>query len=102
MTSFENIFKKLKDVLGDSHLYDIWPDFSPEYDEEEFLQAKIGEHPIIMLHCASCDGPLDPRHPTCKQCIRSRIKKAKESIYPEREWVAVALFRLHPLERLES
>ncbi len=102
MTSFEYMFRKLKDVLGDPHLYEIWPDFSPEYDEEEFLQAKIGEHPVIMFHCASCEGPLDPRHSTCRQCIQFRLKKAEESLYPEKKWVAVVLFRMHPLETLES
>ncbi len=102
MTSFECIFKKLKDVLNDPYLYDIWPDFSPEYDEEEFLQAKIGDLPVIMLHCASCEGPSDPRHPTCKKCVNSRVKKAEESLYPEKRWVAVALFRMYPLETLRD
>lgn len=102
MVSFERFFRRLKEVLGDPQMYDVWPEFSPECDEDEFLQAKIGEHNVLMLHCASCDGPLDPRHPTCKQCMIFRIRKAKERLYSNKKWVAVALFRLHPIESLEN
>jgi len=57
VTSFERLFKRLKEVLEAPDLYEVWPDFKPEYDEEEFLQAEIGGFNVLLLHCASCEGP---------------------------------------------
>jgi len=57
MTSFEKIFVRLKEVLEERNLYDIWPDFESEFDENEYFRIEIGGLPVLMLHCASCEGP---------------------------------------------
>lgn len=58
MTSFEKIFVRLKEVLEAEDLYGIWPDFKNEFDGNEYFRIEIGENlPVLMLHCASCEGP---------------------------------------------
>jgi hypothetical protein len=58
MTSFEKIFVRLKEVLEAQDLYGIWPDFKDEFDGNEYFRIEIGENlPVLMLHCASCEGP---------------------------------------------
>ncbi|MEM2133384.1 MAG: hypothetical protein Q6366_016705 [Candidatus Freyarchaeota archaeon] len=58
MTSFEKLFTRLKEVLEDQDLYGIWPDFESKFDENEYFRIEIGENlPVLMIHCASCEGP---------------------------------------------
>jgi hypothetical protein len=33
MTAFDHYFYALKKILEQTDLYDIWPDFEPQYDE---------------------------------------------------------------------
>jgi hypothetical protein len=58
LTSFEKLFTRLKEVLEDQNLYEIWPDFESKFDENEYFRIEIGENlPVLMIHCASCEGP---------------------------------------------
>ncbi len=57
MTSFEKIFVRLKEVLEDQSLYETWPDFEGKFDVNEYFRVEIGGLPVLMLHCASCEGP---------------------------------------------
>ncbi len=57
MTSFEKIFVRLKEVLEDQGLYGTWPDFESEFDVNEYFRVEIGGLPVLMIHCASCEGP---------------------------------------------
>ncbi len=62
MTSFEKIFVRLKEVLESKDLYGIWPDFKDEFDSNEYFRIEIsGDMPVLMLHCASCEGPHSRR-----------------------------------------
>ncbi|MHA2060525.1 MAG: hypothetical protein ACW976_07090 [Candidatus Ranarchaeia archaeon] len=77
MTAFEGFFTELKRTLDDQS-FEIWPDFTPERDLEEFsiIQMKsLGN--VLILNCATCDGPSDLRHPTCEDCVQARRKYAK-------------------------
>lgn len=79
MTAFENYFNALKKILGDEKIYDIWPDFEPKYDAQEYTWTKLknlGE--VLILNCGVCDGPSDLRHARCKECSDKRSKIATE------------------------
>lgn len=75
MTCFESFFASLKRALGRSDLYDIWPEFEPVYDENEFTITtinRLGE--VLLLNCGLCDGPSDTRHPKCNLCVHRRVE----------------------------
>ncbi|MHA2406813.1 MAG: hypothetical protein ACXACA_00335 [Candidatus Ranarchaeia archaeon] len=76
MTAFEGFFNELKRTLGDQS-YEIWPDFTPERDLEEFsiiTMKTLGN--VLILNCATCDGPSDLRHNTCTDCVKTRREYA--------------------------
>jgi hypothetical protein len=80
LTSFENYFNALKKVLGDETIYDVWPDFEPQYDEHEYTWATLrGLGEVLLLNCGVCDGPSDLRHARCKECVEKRGKTTKEA-----------------------
>ncbi len=101
MTAFESFFEALKRVLGNPDLYDIWPDFEPVYDESEYAWTTLrGLGEVLLLNCGPCDGPSDPRHPRCEECIERRGRIAAEA-YREatgkvkEKWETVMLCRIH-------
>ena len=54
-------------------LYDIWPDFEPVYDENEYSWTTLRElGETLLLNCGECDGPSDMRHPRCDTCVKKR------------------------------
>jgi hypothetical protein len=80
LTAFENYFNALKKSLGDENIFDVWPDFEPQYDEQEYTWAtlkSLGE--VLILNCGVCDGPSDLRHARCKECVDRRSKIAMEA-----------------------
>jgi hypothetical protein len=80
LTCFENFFSSLKRALGHTELYDIWPEFEPAYDENEFTITtinRLGE--VLLLNCGSCDGPSDTRHPKCNWCVHRRVEYGVEA-----------------------
>lgn len=100
MTAFESYFDALK-KLCDSQVFDIWPDFEPQYDEREYTWTTLrGLGEVLMLNCGVCDGPSDTRHVLCKDCAEKRSKLAKEA-YQEatgrskEKWVTLFLCRIH-------
>lgn len=101
MTSFEQYFEALKKVLGKEDIYDIWPDFEPEYDEREYAWTTLrGLGESLLLNCGQCDGPSDMRHNRCKECIEKRkeiANKTYERIMgrPMEKWGAIILCRIH-------
>jgi len=101
LTSFENYFASLKKILGQEDLYDIWPDFEPEYDEREFAWTNLrGLGETLLLNCGQCDGPSDMRHKRCKLCVDHREKLAKETYRkvigrPIEKWSTIILCRIH-------
>jgi hypothetical protein len=83
LTAFENYFNALKKILGDENIYDVWPDFEPQYDEQEYAWAtlrSLGE--VLILNCGICDGPSSLKHIRCKECADRRSKIAIEA-YPK-------------------
>jgi hypothetical protein len=85
-------------------LYEIWPDFEPVYDENEFTWTnlrKLGE--TLLLNCGECDGPSDMRHARCKECVGKRSQTATQA-YNEatgrskETWSTVMLCRIHSPE----
>ena len=101
MTSFENYFNALKKILGNENIYDIWPDFEPQYDEREYSWATVrGLGEVLILNCGVCDGPSDLRHAHCKECVDKRSKVAKEAYQKatgrlKEKWVTLFLCRIH-------
>jgi len=80
MTSFEHHFSALKRALGENDLYDVWPDFTPQYDEYEYAWTTIrGLGEALLLNCGQCDGPSDLRHAQCKNCAEKRSLIAKDA-----------------------
>lgn len=80
LTAFENYFNVLKKILGDERIYDIWPDFEPKYDAQEYAWTtlkNLGE--VLILNCGVCDGPSDLRHTRCNECSDKRSKIAIEA-----------------------
>ncbi|MCD6088365.1 hypothetical protein J7K07_01420 [Candidatus Bathyarchaeota archaeon] len=101
MTSFENYFASLKKILGQDDLYDIWPDFEPEFDEREFTWTNLrGLGEALLLNCGKCDGPSDMRHKRCKECVKRREEIAKKMYHrvvgrPIDKWPTIILCRIH-------
>ena len=74
MTAFENYFNALKKILEDENIYDAWPDFEPQYDEQEYAWStlrSLGE--VLILNCGVCDGPSNLRHMRCKEIGRAHV-----------------------------
>ena len=101
MTCFEKFFNSLKKALGKEDLFDVWPDFTPEYDEKEFAWTTLrGLGEVLLLNCGVCDGPSDLRHIKCKECADKRSKMAKEAYQkatgrPKENWHAIILCRIY-------
>lgn len=101
MTAFENYFNALKKVLGDEAIYDVWPNFEPQYDEHEYAWTTLrGLGEVLILNCGVCDGPSDLRHVRCKECLKKRSKIAKETYQkttgrPKEKWSTLFLCRIH-------
>lgn len=101
MTSFEYYFSSLKKALGNETLYDVWPDFEPQYDKHEYawtVLRSLGE--VLILNCGVCDGPSDLRHVHCRGCVEQRSMIAKEAYQkatgrPKEKWSTVFLCRIH-------
>ena len=73
MTSFESYFKSLKKAIKKNDVYDIWPDFEPNYDRREYAWTDLrGLGEALLLNCSQCDGPSDMRHKRCKSCVDVR------------------------------
>jgi len=80
LTAFENYFNALKKLLENDDVYEIWPDFEPQFDEREYSWATLqGLGEVLMSNCGICDGPSDLRHFQCKDCVEGRSKLAKEA-----------------------
>jgi len=100
LTGFENYFNALK-KLCDEPIYDIWPDFEPQYDEREYAWTTLqGLGEVLLLNCGVCDGPSDTRHVLCKDCAEKRSKLAKDAYQvatgrPKEKWVTLFLCRIH-------
>lgn len=101
MTSFEKYFNALKKALGTETTYDIWPDFEPQYDEQEYAWTTLrGLGEALILNCGVCDGPSDLRHARCKECVEKRSKSAKDAYqkatgYSKEKWPTLFLCRIH-------
>ncbi|MCX8171232.1 MAG: hypothetical protein N3E47_04585 [Candidatus Bathyarchaeota archaeon] len=101
MTAFEHYFEALKKALGQGDIYEIWPDFEPEYDEREYAWATLrGLGESLLLNCGQCDGPSDMRHSRCRVCVdrrRSIAEKTYEKVMgrPIGKWNAIILCRIH-------
>lgn len=101
MTSFEHYFDALKKALGKSDLYEVWPDFDPQYDEHEYAWMTIrGLGDALLLNCGQCDGPSDLRHMGCKSCTEKRESLAKDAFskttgQTRDKWATIILCRIH-------
>lgn len=101
MTCFERFFEALKKALAREDLYEVWPDFTPEYDEKEFAWTTLrGLGEVLILNCGTCDGPSDLRHPRCKECADKRSQIAKEAYQkatgrPKEKWPVIILGRIY-------
>jgi hypothetical protein len=101
LTAFENYFIALKKVLENEDVYDVWPDFEPQYDEREYAWATLrGLGEVLLLNCGLCDGPSDLRHVRCKDCSERRGKLAKEAYQKttgrqKEKWSTLFLCRIH-------
>lgn len=101
MTTFEHYFASLKKSLGRDDLYDVWPDFEPEYDEREYAWTDLrGLGETLLLNCGKCDGPSDMRHERCKACVDKRKDIAKNAYKKAmgrliNKWPTIILCRIH-------
>jgi hypothetical protein len=101
LTSFENFFNSLKTALMKPRLYDIWPDFEPVYDENEYSWTTLrGLEETLLLNCGECDGPSDMRHRNCQDCVRKRSGIASKAYSTStgkdmEKWPTVMLCRIH-------
>ena len=101
MTCFEHYFAAIKSVLGKQDLYEIWPDFTPQFDEYEYAWTNIrGLGEALLLNCGSCDGPSDLRHLRCKDCVEKREGMAKGAFQKatgqqKDKWGTLILCRIH-------
>jgi len=101
LTSFEHYFSSLKKALGKNELYDIWPDFEPEYDEREYAWTNLkGLGETLLLNCGQCDGPSDMRHIKCKDCVEKRKEIARNTYNKAMgrsidKWSTIILCRIH-------
>jgi len=101
VTCFENYFNALKKALGNEMIYDVWPDFTPQYDEHEYAWTTLkGLGEVLLLNCGMCDGPSDLRHVLCKECVDKRssiVNKAYQKAMgrSKEKWSAIFLCRIH-------
>jgi hypothetical protein len=101
MTGFEKFFNKLKDSLDKKAIFDKWPLFTPDYNKDEFFWSTIGNlGEVLILHCCNCDGPSDPRHQICDECVGQRkeiaIKDYMKKFQNEKPlWKTVILCRIY-------
>ncbi|MEM2888570.1 MAG: hypothetical protein QXR63_01195 [Candidatus Bathyarchaeia archaeon] len=101
MTAFEKYFASLKEALGKHELFDLWPDFEPEYDEREYAWTDLkGLGETLLLNCGRCDGPADMRHNKCRTCVEKRKEIAKDTYRKAmgrtiEKWPAISLCRIH-------
>ena len=69
MTSFENFFNALKTALMKPKLYDIWPDFEPVYDENEYSWTTLRKRSGIASKAYSTSTGKDmEKWPTVMLC----------------------------------
>jgi len=101
LTAFENYFNALKKILGDENIYEVWPDFEPQYDEQEYAWTSLrGLGEVLILNCGVCDGSSDLRHTRCKKCVDRRSKTAMEAYakstgHSKEKWGTLFLCRIH-------
>lgn len=101
MTAFERYFASLKKALGRDDVYDIWPDFEPEFDEREYAWTDLrGLGETLLLNCGQCDGPSDMRHERCKACVDKRREMSKKAYTKTTgrqigKWPTMILCRIH-------
>jgi hypothetical protein len=101
LTSFESFFSALKKALMKPRLYDIWPDFEPFYDENEYSWTTLrGLGNTLLLNCGGCDGPSDVRHARCEECVGKRSGIASEAYTSStgrdlEKWPTIMLCRIH-------
>jgi len=101
MTAFEKYFASLKEAMGKSEIFDLWPDFEPEYDEREYAWTDLkGLGETLLLNCGKCDGPSDMRHDKCRVCVEKRKEIAKDTYRKTmgrtiEKWQAISLCRIH-------
>lgn len=97
MTAYEKFFENLKQELDKPDLYPIWPEFTAEYDADEYAFVSLpGLGGILMLNCGVCDGPSDLRHATCRSCAAARQAKA-EARAPSQRAQSLTLCRFFKL-----
>ncbi|MCK4952751.1 hypothetical protein KAS14_03120 [Candidatus Bathyarchaeota archaeon] len=101
MTSFEHYFDALKKALDRNDVFDVWPDFEPQYNEQEYIWSNIhGLGEVLLLNCAQCDGPSDLRHNRCKECVENRGQTAIDAYQKvtgqiKQKWETFILCRIH-------
>ncbi len=101
MTCFEHYFAAIKKALGKNDLYEIWPDFSPQFDEYEYSWTNIrGLGDALLLNCGQCEGPSDLRHTQCSGCVEKRENVAKDAFQKatgqhKDKWSTIILCRIH-------
>jgi len=101
MTSFEHYFSALKKALSKTDLCEGWPDFNPQYDENEYVWTTIrGLGEALLLNCGQCDGPSDLRHMRCKSCAEKRGSIAKDAFQKtirqsKDNWATIILCRIY-------
>jgi hypothetical protein len=101
MTCFEHYFAAMKKALDKDDLYEIWPDFCPQYDEYEYAWTSIrGLGEALLLNCGPCEGPSDLRHIQCKSCVEKRGSVAKGAFQKatgqqKDNWSTIILCRIH-------
>jgi len=101
LTSFEKYFSALKKALGKTDVYEIWPDFEPHFDVQEYAWTtlpRLGE--VLLLNCGTCEGPSDTRHARCKSCVEKRSQGASEAYQkatgrPKQKWPVIILCRIY-------
>lgn len=105
MTAFENHFTAIKKALNQPDIYDIWPDFEPVFDSNEYAWTSLrGLGETLLLNCGECDGPSDMRHERCDNCMEKRSKTASNA-YTESKgneqahWTTIILCRIHSPDR---
>jgi hypothetical protein len=101
MTSFEHYFTSLKEAMKQNNIYDLWPDFEPEFDEREYAWTDLkGLGETLLLNCGKCDGPSDMRHERCRNCADKR-KEIAQNTYKRtmgrtiEKWSTTILCRIH-------
>ncbi|MFQ6095172.1 MAG: hypothetical protein ACE5NN_03405 [Candidatus Bathyarchaeia archaeon] len=101
MTAFEHFFEALKKALGKDDVFDIWPDFEPEYDEREYAWTTLkGLGESLLLNCGQCEGPSDLRDKRCAACVKKRGEVAKATYLKSMgrvmdKWSTIILCRIH-------